>query len=1451
MADEILSTDSNKEATEDVLTIQEVSQNLSELLTNSVNIVDKYYELFFDPNPHYVELEQYNSDGYIFKTLVPNRAMDRTMALSGDKSPESSVEAPLGTLFIDTNTRSLYIKKTLDGSIGWENITPQRLEYRVETFNVDSSTDKIYLEKVNDGENRASIISKDNIDIYVNGKHLEEADFTLDYDNRTLLFNTQFPDYSTMQVKYICGDLYGIKGETALTVKVGEVHTVNSDTPAKVENVGTNQDLVLDFTIPKGATGDSGVWVGEEPPIENEEYLEDKNIWIDTSAEGYSDSDLAVTRIFDSGNNTNPIAYKKAFELMHNSIDSAKYAIIGDVNVSDKGILTAYGNGSGIRTTVKVKQLLDQEWSISGRDYLDISKGDFQYLFNIGGQTTNSTVFYFRSKEGTYTVNKNYIVTLPAKSFCFIDKQNDNPTFILEENECIYDVYGAGWYNWKVEYRKGMYYIYMSYNDFPLALRHVVECAPINQDAEEYVYISADSVNNSSHMLSDLTKFNIRVDNNIIWTPNRTGYDYVIEDNFKTIGTPVINNDGVLTHITDGVHFIYGDYKAKELLNKSWSIEGHFKYNGVSQVLWQFADPNNILALPIEDDMFAGDYQMLSVDINADDNLVNFNLRTGLVEQMSSAQTKSFNIELNKEYLYKFEYNEATFTYTYTLQCGDNVQTETYEALTPERNPLVCSSHPDYVIVIGSGSSLNIDYSEVYNDLNCFKIFNRGRLVYRPLFRIPCTISKDGSKFVDSSLRYMVKEAHELHNKGHLFVIDEINESVTLPLSDIYSLIQREYETRPTYGKGLKYDSKTNMLENLTQGSEIGDVGESVFVDETSGLRRVLNGQTINVTKDTEEFARYVLKLKDKGLLVDNDTWEAEVQTNGTCNKFVADVEVKTETVSYTAYIPDTFVIRIPIIDDSDDTPDTEETVEDVYCYNCGTLLQPGQTICTVCNADNSIKESDIVKDPDSVEQEDKEYTGPEVGDISDIDPDKIIGYNIYISSELTEADIVYATSLNPLDLGVVFRKIDGIIYPERTVSVEEILNEDLYYRYEQADFEVTEEVESANYIRLPKLNATKAGYECYIQVATGVKNTVDVENTYTHISPYSYGMYQYSDIELNNPGWLLSEGQWNNGAMYLSFYRWILKNANDKKDKFKKWNNPNYSVTRYDYVINEADGTFRLPLVASVSDFAQQRFLIDKKEATDADPTWYNIYSDGWCEQGGQEVILSGSAAALNYTNKTVVLPVPILHAINWNVQPRHDCFQGNMGAMTYMGSYESVTMGQKNFVAGTAYTNPWVVWSLEGYVSETTLAEHFKLANLYFYVGDTVQTNNHIDTGKMMEDLAKLRAELDYARKKVDNQLSVPSGTYQEIPCPASGGTYTAPADGWVTFRRTTTAANQWLSLTDNATGLAQLQWIPNNTSYAIVTIPVRKGAVVAVGYSAGTHNYLRFIPARGVVV
>ena len=50
----------------------------------------------------------------------------------------------------------------------------------------------------------------------------------------------------------------GDKGDTALTIEIGTVTTGRAGTQASVTNVGTNTDLVLDFTIPRGDTGTAG-----------------------------------------------------------------------------------------------------------------------------------------------------------------------------------------------------------------------------------------------------------------------------------------------------------------------------------------------------------------------------------------------------------------------------------------------------------------------------------------------------------------------------------------------------------------------------------------------------------------------------------------------------------------------------------------------------------------------------------------------------------------------------------------------------------------------------------------------------------------------------------------------------------------------------------------------------------------------------------------------------------------------------------------------------------------------------------------------------------------------------------------------------------------------------------------------------------------------------------------
>ena len=1505
------------ELTQEVEALKDVSKDLAELLTNSVNMVDKYYEIFFDQNPHYVELEQYDKNGILRTTLIPNRAMDKTVAFSGEEDPEGVVDAVMGALYVNSITRELFMKKTAEGNIGWANITPQPIEIYKETFKVNSETQRIQLVY--------KAYAKDYIDVFLNGRHLEQADFDLDTDRQTLIFNTQFPDYSTLQVKYLTG-LYGIKGDTALTLRIGEVKTVSAGEPAKVENVGTGEDIVLDFDIPKGDTGANSVHVGPHEPIDGE------TIWIDTSAEGYKEDELSVSRIFDSGNNTNPIAYNKAYNMMHSSIDTTKYATFGNVHIDDNGILVALSNNSGIRTPVKLSQMLNKNWSISGRDYLDAEVGTHQYFFVLGAINGMGCSFYFRNSD---------------HSFQYIDR-NSGDNVVLFNNSEVYGTYGKGWYNWRVEFKDGIYYFYISYGsnpnnsvvtdedyqwtyedeygiDTPLALRLKVAHANFIQPADGYVYISADSIYNYSQSKSNLSVFNVSVDGFTVFTPNVTEVYSICDDDFTKVGNPYITDNGVLTRVANGTHYIYSDFTADKLLDKSWEIDGELIHVGSTEVLWQFADPNNIETVSTDEDPLSGDHTMLSAKVDASTNKLIFYLMTGISTAHSEIHDFEFDIEVGKEYFYKFIY-EVSGNYKIVVSTDanfeNNVEEQTYIAYTVNKNPYVSNVFPAYKLVIGTNNTISDESIVVHNDLNYFKVSIMGSLEYRPLLRVPYTLSKYGAKFAEPRYQNRLEEAYKIHGKGDIFVLNTETRAVTLPLVDIYSLMAPE-NTKITYGKGLEYDKVHRVLDNLVEGLEIGDIGMAPYVDESLGLRKICNGQVINIDNNTTGFLEYVKSLRSVGLVVTEAEWQAEA-AQGDCNKFVISSNSSSATKNYYAYIPDSFIIRTPVI--SDDEDPEHSALPKIYCTNCGTELKYDQPICTVCYTVNdrytgvdtnhlegsNITESDIVNSQEGV-------TPPTGGDGEPTQPDNPeITYIESVSSELTEADIIYTTSQDPLAENTLFKKVNNIIYPVTNVALTDVLDENKYHRYDTADFSQEVQSEEVNYVRIPKLSSGRGGYVMWIQIATGVNNQVNVENTYEVATPYAYGMYQYADVDINCPGWLLSDGTWYSGKMYPTFYNWIKANAEGRNrakwvqpifssntyrafggaiytvsashasgasqpyrvfngsleannewwtnhgvtsaenpcwwqmhstvalvfkkitimnensspanfktgyvqvshdgtnwknvcimngidtpetgagnpgglvpitidwnntidsftteeinlgfnylrlyftasfnasglsiqlldieaeqtylDKFKKVNNPAYSVTEYDFVINEENYTFRLPLLANACDYSKMRFLVDSQASTTGDHRWFNLYSDGWLEQGGDYTAGNTSNGWSGYI--TITFPKPFKSNV-YNIDlGSHQLRDGNYGTGTELTNIlpQSIRIRTYNRVGETR------TYKAMGYTNPPAFDTYRHLfPRLYYYVGDTVQTRKEMNMAELANQIAILQQRIE----------------------------------------------------------------------------------------------------------
>lgn len=104
--------------------------------------------------------------------------------------------------------------------------------------------------------------------------------------------------------------------------------------------------------------------------------------------------------------------------------------------------------------------------------------------------------------------------------------------------------------------------------------------------------------------------------------------------------------------------------------------------------------------------------------------------------------------------------------------------------------------------------------------------------------------------------------------------------------------------------------------------------------------------------------------------------------------------------------------------------------------------------------------------------------------------------------------------------------------------------------------------------------------YPYFIQVATGSEESVDVTREIELNNPFSLLDYKWSEYEITNASWLLSNGQFNSGATYVAVYELLLKihNGTETKDGVSvKLSTEAYTDT--DFVLNTADTTFRLPI--------------------------------------------------------------------------------------------------------------------------------------------------------------------------------------------------------------------------------------------------------------------------------
>ena len=517
-------------------------------------------------------------------------------------------------------------------------------------------------------------------------------------------------------------------------------------------------------------------------------------------------------------------------------------------------------------------------------------------------------------------------------------------------------------------------------------------------------------------------------------------------------------------------------------------------------------------------------------------------------------------------------------------------------------------------------------------------------------------------------------------------------------------------------------------------GLEVCDIGMSLFVDETKGLRRYINGQIVDRNTNTEEFFTRLQKITTlhPSLLDTEENWQAAKTLSpfGQVGKFVFN------------YNGENIVsVRLPRV----------VNVQGLFdLQNLGMTVSAGLPNITGSlnvNADRNI------------------FNGSQWG-----------AFYRDGSGGRTWAAI---ESNSPNSLGDIHfdaSRSNPIYGNSNTVQPEAIQ------------------------------------YPYFIQIATGSETENNIINDIELNNPYSLFDSKYSDHELNNLSWLKSEGQWNAKSVYTDAYDKLLKvyNGTETVEGLSvKLSTETY--TDYDFVLNTAEETFRLPLLNGEENLPTGA-IINQPIPSKGD-SFYDI----------------------SYNCFVTIRVQDCTHCRLWdNTQNRETWTTGSAG---WQGKTLFMPKGHQ---LGVFYQN--------GTMTRFTFQKAQGNGTLYYYVGETVQNANLIDAGRIGEQLAT-KTDMQQAAK-----AGMPSNRYIDLTLGASGTTYTAPADGWFIFRaQSTGVANTYIDT------VVKYRNQPISTATYIVSFTgdtcgfvqqAPKGAILTFVYNTtfGPITAFRFVYAKG---
>lgn len=487
---------------------------------------------------------------------------------------------------------------------------------------------------------------------------------------------------------------------------------------------------------------------------------------------------VAVQRIYDCGISTDTKGFEIVKELAHSTFDKSKFTIQGSPTITDDGIASGFSSNNRVETITLDTSKKNYHVKLSGIEY----RGQQSFVFG------NRNISKSQSLNLIFDVNK--IALFVSSTGDSWDIANyPSSSFIFEVNK-VYDIsfIREGGNTYKVIV-------------FDHSLNQEFTIITISSELDIYnspnkICIGSGSWEAYSGSI-DLKQFSITVDDIPVFNGNKTGLYVAKPDNYTVEGSPTITDDGILTNCPSQNDYLSATIPSLSQFEKV-RIEFELKVKEVpSSTRGIFNIPNDENPTTAN----SGTYAWL--------NSVGFNINlayngdsdngTGSTAKYPIAIGDFIKViaEGNKNSVgsIKVSKNNGVFndlTLTQSNACNFQEATKLFLGIT------------------GVGRQMQ---SSAEFDINSFKIYGDGNLIYQPCLKIPYTEAFEHSKVVGVAYRNRVQDLYEQTGEALFYTLDEQNQNFTLPMGDIYGMITENREILDiVYPIGRPMPEENNVL---------------------------------------------------------------------------------------------------------------------------------------------------------------------------------------------------------------------------------------------------------------------------------------------------------------------------------------------------------------------------------------------------------------------------------------------------------------------------------------------------------------------------------------------------------------------------------------------------------------------------------------------------------------